>query len=310
MKGAEDATAPGTMPVWLAFALLFFCAFCWAGSSIVGRMAAGHVPPMAMSFWRWSAAFLVLLPFGYVALSRQWRVVLHHWRRMTLFAVLGIVGFTAPYYVGLQYTEAVNATLLNAAGPVLILLCSLAIYGIRVTPRQIVGVAVAMAGMFVIVTRGNLESLIAFRLNVGDILVLASHLSWSIYTVILRRAPPGLDPIGFITALVGFSLPIFLALYLWEIASGLGFTASASNLAMIGYAAVFPSAIAYLFWGKGVAVVGANAGGAVQYVVPVIGVLLAIGLLGETFAMFHMVGIALIAIGVYLATRAERSRQR
>lgn len=310
MKGAEDATAPGLMPVWLAYALLFFCAVSWAGSSVVGRMAAGNVPPMAMSFWRWSAAFLVLLPFGYAALSRQWRIVAHHWRRMTVFAVLGVVGFTAPYYIGLQYTEAVNATLLNAAGPVLILLCSLVLYGIRVTRRQTVGIVVAMLGMLVIVTRGALESLGALRFNVGDLLVLASHLSWSIYTVILRRAPPGLDPIGFITAVVGFSLPIFLALYLWEVANGIGFTASASNLAMIGYAAVFPSAIAYIFWGKGVAVVGANAGGAVQYVVPVVGVILAIGLLGETFALFHLIGIALIAVGVYLATRPGRAAQR
>jgi drug/metabolite transporter (DMT)-like permease len=292
--------------LWLAYGVLVLCTLFWSGSGLVGRAASGNVPPMALSFWRWVGAFAVLLPFAFAGLRRNWPVVARHWPRMILFALLGVVGFTIPYYVGLQFTVAINAALLNGAGPAMILVCSLVIVGTPVTRRQAAGIALAAFGMLIIITRGSVAALAGLRLNLGDFLVLLSHLSWSVYTVVLRWAPKELDPLTFLAIIVAIAIAMIAPFYGWELAQGRGFDATPANLSLIVYAAVFPSAIAFLLWGKAVPVVGANTAGAFQYLVPVFGVAGAVALLGESFHMFHLAGIAAIFAGVYLATPARQ----
>lgn len=287
---------------WLAYGVLVLCTLFWAGSAIAGRAAAGNVPPAAMSFWRWFGAFVVLLPFGWAALRRDWPIVRTHWPIMALFGFLGIVGFTVPYYIGLQFTVALNATLLNATGPAMILVCSLVMVGTPVTARQGAGIALAGLGMVVIIARGSLEVLAGLELNAGDFLVLLSHLSWSVYTVMLRWSPKGLDPQAFLLSAVGAAVLMLAPVYALELARGIAFEPTLPNLGLMVYAAVLPSAVAYLLWGKAVAVVGANTAGAFQYLIPVFGVAGAVTLLGETFHWFHLAGIGAIFAGVYLAT--------
>ena len=298
----EPGARPAETKLWVAWLLLVVCTVFWAGSSIAGRAAAGQVPPMTMSFWRWAIALAVLLPMGLAPLRRDWRVIARHWPIMSLFGFLGVAGFTAPYYVGLQYTDAVNATLLNATGPVLILVCSLLLVGTPITLRQGGGIAVAMAGMIVILLRGDASMLSRLELNPGDLLVLASHLSWSVYTVALRWAPKGLDRMSFLVAMIALADLMLLPPFLWELWTGARMELSVSNLSLIGYAAVFPSAIAYLLWNRAVPVVGANTAGAVQYLIPVFGVIGAVTLLGESLRLFHIVGVALIFAGVYVVS--------
>lgn len=298
----ENDAKVGEWAPWLAYGVLVLCTLFWAGSAIAGRAAAGNVPPLTMSFWRWFGAFLVLLPFGWAALRHDWPIVRRHWPIMALFGFLGVVGFTVPYYVGLQYTVALNATLLNATGPTMILVCSLVMVGTPVTARQSAGIALAGLGMVVIIARGSLEVLAGLELNAGDFLVLLSHLCWSLYTVMLRWSPKGLHPQAFLLAAIGAAVLMMAPLYAWELAHGVTFEPTPSNLGLIVYAAVLPSAVAYLLWGKAVAVVGANTAGAFQYLIPVFGVAGAVSLLGETFHLFHLAGIAAIFAGVYLAT--------
>lgn len=292
---------------WLACGVLVLCTLCWAGSSIVGRAAAGNVPPMAMSFWRWTLAFAVLLPFALGPLRRDWRIVAAHWPVMALFALVGVVVFTVPYYIGLQYTTAINATLMNAAGPALVLLFSLALVGTRIGGWQVGGIALVAGGLAVIVSRGSPAALLGLQLNAGDGLVLVSHLAWSLYTVLLRWAPKGLDPMAFLLAIVGIGTAMLLPLYAWELAAGGGFAPTAGNLGLIAYAAIFPSALAYVMWNRGVAVVGANTAGAIKGLNPLFGTAGAIVLLGETPHWFHLAGFALILAGVALVGAGRRA---
>ncbi|MGE0746777.1 MAG: DMT family transporter [Rhodospirillales bacterium] len=291
---------------WLGCAVLVLCTLCWAGSSIVGRAAAGNVPPLTLSFWRWTGAAVILLPFALAPLRRDWRIVAAHWPMMALFALVGIVVFTVPYYIGLQFTTAINATLMNAAGPALVLLFSLALVGTRIGLGQLGGIALVAAGLAVIVSRGSFAALLGLQLNAGDGLVLVSHLAWSLYTVLLRWAPKGLDPMAFLLAIVGIGTAMLLPLYAWEAVTGGGFAPTAGNLGLIAYAAVFPSALAYVLWSRGVAAVGANTAGAIKGLNPLFGTAGAILLLGETPHLFHLAGFALILGGAYLVGAKRR----
>ncbi len=310
---AERTAAPTprrAIPRGLAFALLVFAAASWAGSSVAGRAAAGEVPPMTIAFLRWFIAMVLLLPLGARPLWTERRLIVPHWPIMCAFALFGVVGFTVPYYVGLQYTEAVNVGILNASSPIMTMVLSFAMLGVVIRPRQLAGVALALIGTLAIVGRGSLDALLGLALNTGDMLALSAFLSWAMYTVLLRWRPPGIGPYSFLIAMFGLACLMMAPMYAVELALGRRFEHSFDNWFIIGYAALFPSCLAYLCWNLAVPVVGANLAAITQYLNPVFAIALAALILGETVAAYHLVGIAATLAGIYLSGSGRRRKER
>ena len=290
------------LPVWLAYTMLVFTAVFWSGTTIVGRAAAGEIPPFSLSFWRWVIAAIALIPFGFRPFWAQRNVYFAHWGRMVGFSFFGIVGFTVSFFLGLQHTSAINGSLLQAAGPVIIVLTSLVVLGIRLTVGEIIGTILAIIGSTLIVVHGDLTQLAALKFGVGDLFIILSMLSWAIYTVGLKWQPEGLDPMGFMFVLAVLSVPMMLPFYLWELSQGLTFNLTWSNLGLILFAAVFASVIAYLFWNLSVDVVGPNVAGFSHYLIPVFGTIMSVVLLGEVIETYHVIAMVVIFVGLYLAT--------
>ena len=167
------------------------------------------------------------------------------------------------------------------------------------------GIALSLAGVAVIVARGEPQTLAALQLNRGDLWVLAAVASWALYSVCLRWRPADLDPLAFLAVTMGIGLIPLLPLYRWELGQGLGFEADAVSLAAIGYIALFPSVVAYVLWNRAVATLGANRTGQLLHLMPAFGAVLAMPVLGERLHGFHLAGIGLIAAGIALATRSQ-----
>src|SRR6266481_8328626 len=105
------AASPGN---WLAnqpYLLLSITALCWAGNAIVGRLAAGHIPPVTLSFLRWTFAFLIILPFAWKHLKGDWGAIRSHLGTMIVLSVTGIGAFNTLQYWALEYTQALNTLL-------------------------------------------------------------------------------------------------------------------------------------------------------------------------------------------------------
>lgn len=300
--GGTAASDGADTPLWLAYAMLVLTALFWGGTTVAARAAAGDIPPLTLTFWRWTIAFVLFVPFGFGPWWRQRALYAAHWKLMILLSFLGIVGFTIFYFMGLEHTTAINGSLLHGGLPIMIVLASLIMLRTRVDKMQWFGIVVALAGTAVIVLRGDLARLREISVNPGDLLLLLAMLSWALYTICLRWLPKGVDPAGLIFALAGLSLPMLLPFYLLDLANGRTFALSAGNISLILYTAVFSSVIAYLFWNKGVARVGANTAGFSHYLIPVFGTILSVLLLGETLESFHIIAIALIFAGLYLCT--------
>ena len=222
---------------------------------------------------------------------------------MVGFSFFGIVGFTIPFFLGLQLTSAINGSLLQAAGPVIIVLTSLAVLGIKLGPGEIVGTVLAILGSTLIVLHGDITALGSLAFGLGDIFIILSMLSWAIYTVSLKWKPALLDPLGFIFVLAGLSVPMILPFYLWELSQGLTFTPSLNNVGLILYASVFASVIAYIAWNRSVDVVGPNVAGFSHYLIPVFGTVMSVIILDEVMETYHFIAIVLIFTGLYLTTR-------
>jgi drug/metabolite transporter (DMT)-like permease len=286
--------------------LLTLASLFWAANWVVGRAMRNDIPPIAMGFWRWAIALLILLPFVAQELRRNWHVVRANWLTLTLLGLLGAVVFNTLIYVGLQYTATTNGVLFNSISPILIILLSWAVGRERISRLQTCGVLLSLAGVVTLVARGDFVTLAAFQFNRGDMWLITAMFLWAIYTIVLRRRPPELSAMGFLTAMLLLSLPFLLPFYLWEIGERGGFTLNPATVAALAYYGTIPSIVAYLFWNRGVAQVGPNKAGLFVHLMPLFGALLSVVFLGERLYAYHYAGAMLIFSGIYLTTRARR----
>jgi len=289
--------------IWLSpYLLLTLTALFWAGNSVVGRALHESVPPVTLAFWRWSIALLLLLPWIVGPLWRQRRVIASHWKVMVLLSVLGVATYNTLNYAALQTTTATNSALINSACTVMIIVVNFILFRVHASAWQWTGVAVSLAGTLVIVSRGDAEVLLGLELVRGDVLLLILAVFWALYTACLRWRPRELDGLEFLGATIIIGLLILAPLYCWEALNSDPVTFSPRVIAGVGYTGIFPSELAYLFWNRGVAEVGANRAGQFLNLVPVFGTLLAMVFLGEVLRPFHIAGALLIFSGIYLAT--------
>jgi drug/metabolite transporter (DMT)-like permease len=286
-----------------AFALLAAANLFWAGNWVLGRALRDAFDPVSLNFYRWLVALVALAPFALPGLAAKRELIRRHAGLLALLALLSVSVFQSLVYLGLQSTTAVNAVLINCAGPLFILLSAWALDGERATPRQLAGILVSVAGILVILSRGEPAALAGLELHSGDAWIVAAIAIWGVYSVLLKRRPPGLGGVHFLFVLtaagVVFLAPAF-ALEALRSPPRLPTAAEALGVVYMGLAA---SVGAFLFWNRGVVVVGANAAGFTLYLLPTFATLLAIAFLGETFGAFHALGIATILAGVILGTR-------
>lgn len=294
-------------PIWL---LAMLPPLFWAGNFVLARALHAEIPPIALSFWRWAIALLILLPFVAAPLWRQRALLRRHWPLLTLFAVLGVTNYNTIAYLGLQHTTATNGVLLSSVTPAVIVALSFLLFAVRLRAAQVAGILLSMAGVMVIATEGRPQTLAGLAFNRGDLWILAASLDWALYSVFLRWRPPELEAGTFLGAIVAIGLLPLAVLYGWDLAAGHRFAVNAVNLGAIGYVALFPSVLAYVFWNRAVAEMGPNRTGQYLHLMPVFGAVLAVGLLGERLQAFHLLGALMIAAGIVLATATATRRDR
>jgi drug/metabolite transporter (DMT)-like permease len=290
----------------VAYTLLVLTALFWAGNWVIARAMQGHMSPIAMAFWRWLAAFVLLLPFVVKPIVTEWRIIRRSWKIVALLGVIGVSGFNTLSYTGLKYTTATNGVLLNAVIPILVIAIGVAFLREPLGPRQASGVVTSLAGVLMIISQGELETLRQLRLNPGDLWVLSAMLCWATYTVCLRWRPRELSSTAFTGALMAIGVAVLLPVFAWDYEMGQRTQWSMSTLGAVAYWAVFPSVLAYFFWNAGVARVGAERASTFLYLMPVFGALLSALFLGETLLWYHYAGALLIFSGIFIASRARR----
>ena len=290
------------------YLLLTLTAFFWSLNWVIGRAMAGHVTPLVLAFVRWVVAVACMLPFCGSELRAQWPAIRAHWRSIFLLAFWGTGFYNAFAYYGLQYTTATNGVILNSTVPVMIILLGWLVYRDTITRVQALGVAISLAGVLAILTRGDPGVLLRLTVNKGDLVVLVGMAFWAAYTVYLRHKPPGLSGLALLTCCAIAGLVILAPLVAIEVAfMGGRFEATTATLGAMLFLGVFPSFVGYVFWNRGVAETGANVAGIFMHLMPVFGALLAWIFLGERIQAFHVAGIALILGGIALTTRGHRA---
>jgi drug/metabolite transporter (DMT)-like permease len=289
------------------YLLLSLTSLFWAGNIVLARYVAGHVPPMTLSCVRWIGVFFVLLPFAWPHLKADWPALR---RRLPLLVVLSATGFAlnnALSYWALQYTQALNALMIQSSGPLFVALWSLLLFGVRLTVAQFAGIALSLAGVFTILLHGDLAALANIEFNRGDLMFASAVLAFGLYSALMPRRPRT-HQLSLILFTTGCGSLMLLPFSIWEISVGTTLKFDALTLATLVYVVIFPSTLAYLFFNRGIALIGPNRAAPFLHLVPVFGSVMAIALLGERPRLFHLVGYVLVLSGVVIASRQASAK--
>ncbi len=285
-----------------AYLFLTLTMLLWAGNHVIGRWAAGNIPPMTLAFLRWAGAALIVLPLAWPSLERDRTAIVGNWRILLMLGLLGSGCYNTLQYIALNETTVANAAIINSWAPVLIAGAAAALFGDQLSARQISGLALSLAGVAVIILRGDSATLTQMAFNRGDLVMVLATAIWAAYTTLLRFRP-AISTLSFAVVTYTIAGVTNLPLALYEYADGQRIVETWAALCAIAYTAVFASLVAYYLYARSVEIIGGTRTGAFIHLIPLFASAMGLVFLGETPEAYHAAGFGLILSGVWLAAR-------
>ncbi|MNO13573.1 aromatic amino acid exporter [compost metagenome] len=279
------------------YAFLILANLFWAGNYVFGKYVVAEMTPLQMVFSRWLIAVCLLFPIAHFVERPQWKNVWKHWPILLLMAVLGVAGYNFLLYEALQYTTSLNAALVNAINPALIVLFSALLLKEKFSALGGVGLLLSLLGVLLVLTNGQLQRIFQLEYNIGDLLMLLAILVWTAYSILGRRIK-GLPPIA--STAVSAMLALIL-IFPFVLTSGIPFPLSKEATIGILYIGIFPSVGSFIFWNASIREIGASRAGIYLNLITVFTAIISI-LLGKPITLPQVLGGLLVFAGVYLTS--------
>ena len=294
---------------WLPYIALALSMTFLGGSVVLGRAIRADIPPMGLVFWRNFIAVIVILPFVYAPLRQQLPLLLRHWKLLLAIGFTNSISGQALLLLGLHNSTAVTAGLINATVPAITVVVAWLLLRDTIVKRQGLGFVIALVGVAVIVVRGDLGTVLGLHFVLGDFWVQVAAVSYATNNVLIKRAPPAVNPFVLFAGSTFASLALIVPFYAGEIVlTDDRVDLNLITVATVLYYAIFSSILALSFLMFGIKHLGPNRASTFSYIVPVLIGVMAIAFLGETFEPYHAAGIVLVLGGVYLASEMRSSK--
>lgn len=288
--------------------LLIIATILWGGNFVIGRAVATEISPFTLAFLRWSVALLFFYPFIHKTLARDLPLIRKKWPIVLAMSLTGVAAFNTLVYVGLHYTTAINASLMNATTPILIFILSFLFLKIRLKKIQVIGAIISFIGVLSIISNGSVKTLLHLSFNKGDVIVFVAVICWSIYSLLVKQYAQILPARTTFFICIVLGTIMLLPFFLYElINTTTSVNWSLQTIAAIFYTGIFASIIAFLFWNNGVVRIGANSAGIFLNFIPVFATIFAVLFIGENLHIFQAIGGALAIFGVFLSTRIKKT---
>jgi drug/metabolite transporter (DMT)-like permease len=257
---------------------------------------------MAISTLRWLFAAAIIYPFVRAQLKQDWPQIRQKLGVLVYLSLLGGAVFGALQFVGLQFTTALNVSVMNSLAPVFIAAASAAMFGDRLSAGQFAGIVISLFGVLAIVTRLDPAVLRHLTFNVGDIIVFINMVLWAVYSASLRWRPK-IHPLSFMFIFALISGIAMIPAFAWEHSTGFVLQPTLLTFSAIVFVTLFSTIVAFVCWTRGVELIGPNRAGVFLHLVPVYSALLTGAVLGEPLRSYHVAGFVLILLGVWCAAR-------
>jgi len=279
--------------------LLFLATLGWGSNTIASRLAVGEVSPMLLIFFRWGFVVVILLSLYWRQMIDEWPIIRPRLKWLLIMGGCGLSLFNAFFYIAAHSTTAVNLGIIQSTMPGMILLGSFMFFGDRINRLQFSGLLLTLLGVGVIVTQGSLEQLMQLTFNHGDLLMIFACSFYAMYTVGLKSRPK----ISGMVMLAYFSVAAFLMtipLMIFESFIYGTVMPGVKGFAIVFYIAIVPSFLSQIFFMRGVDLIGPGSAGLYANLVPIFSAIMAVLLLSEEFALFHLAAMLLVFGGIGL----------
>jgi drug/metabolite transporter (DMT)-like permease len=276
--------------------------FIWATGYVLVRDLRMEASPVWLTFWRNTVALAVFIAIAFPRIRRDLPDVIRGWKALAPAGFLMVVSGNTSMTIGLTQTTVVNASIINASEPMIIIVFGWLMYRTRITARQAAGIALSLVGVLYLVLRGDPAVLGTLEVNSGDLWCLVAIISWSLYAAGIRRLPLSDRPFSQTIAITFFGELFLVPWYLWDEATRPAFPITADAVMGVVYLGLIASVVALSMWIRALNLLGPTRASPFVHLLPVFGIILGIALLGEPMFSYHGVGIALIAAGIYLTS--------
>ena len=289
---------------YLAYLLLILTTIFWSGNFIVGKAASAYqIPPFSLNFYRWLFAGLILLPFTFKEILNKKHHIINN---LGLYVVLGITSitiFNSTVYYSLYHTQVINSILLISTIPVWIIFFSFLLKIEKTNIYQIFGVIFSLIGVMVIITKFDIKIFFNLQFNKGDISMVIAMLSWAIYSSLLKKKKYELSQLSLLQIIIFTGLIFLTPIYILELNYGYKIIIGTPFILTLIYVVIFPGLLAFIFWIKGISIIGANRAGVFLHLMPIFGSTLAIIIFNEKFMYYHIFGAIFIILGLVLSNK-------
>ncbi len=274
----------------------------WSGNFIIARGLYKQIPPVSLAFYRWAVASVIIFFFGYKNFIAEKVIVCKNWKYFFWVTLTGITLFNTFIYVAGHTTTATNMALIGTtAAPIFAVIISALFLKETITPLRISGLLFCLAGVVFLVSKGSLNTLLAFRFTTGDVWILLAAFVFAIYTVLVKRKPAGISPVTFLFVIfIGGTLLLF-PFFIAETIVMPSVTWDKNLFFSILYLGIGASVIAFFCWNAAIASIGSVRTALFGNLIPVFSTLEAVWLLRETITLIHLVSGVLVITGLVLA---------
>ena len=292
----------------LAYFILILTTIFWSGNFIVGKAASMfQIPPFSLNFYRWLFAFLILLPFTFKEILANKKYIMENIGFFIILGITSITVFNSIVYYSLYYTQVISGVLMISTIPVWIMFIASILNIEKTNLFQIIGVVLSLTGVLFIITKADIELIKNLNFNKGDLSMVVAMFAWATYSALLRKKTYKVSQIALLEVIIICGLLFLIPVYLIEMSLGNTITISKPFVLTLTYVVLFPGILAFLFWIKGIAIIGANRAGVFLHLMPIFGALMAIIIFGEKFMFYHFLGAIFIVAGITLSNKNKKN---
>ena len=291
-----------------AYIFLILTTLFWSGNFIVGKAASlFDIPPFTLNFYRWTFAWLILAPFTLKEVIDKKNYILKNIKLIIILGITSITIFNSIVYYSLNFTQVISGVLMISTIPVMIIIFCWLFRIEKTNIYQIFGVIFSLSGVVVIITKADLNILLNLNFNKGDIWMVVAMFSWAMYSALLRKKKLELSQLSLLQTIITTGLIFLFPAYLIELSLGYKANINLPFVLTLTYVVLFPGLASFIFWIKGISIIGSNRSGIFLHLMPIFSTIMAIIIFGEKFMIFHLIGAVLIITGIILSSRGRHT---
>jgi len=289
---------------YIAYTFLVLATLFWSGNFIVGKFATlFEIPPLTLNFYRWVMVWIILIPFTFKEILHKKNYIKENWLLISFMGIITISTFNSVVYFALNYTQVINAVLMLAGIPAVVMILSSIMKIERANIFQLVGLILSIIGVGTIISNADIQKILSLNFNKGDLWMLVCVLSWSLYSTLLKKKKFELSQFTFIQLMVTVGIIFLIPQYFYEQSVGLEISINKFFIAILLYVVIFPAIAAYYCWQKAIELIGPNRSAIFVQLMPLFSALMAILIFKEKFQLYHFIGGTFILTGIYLSNR-------